>query len=83
MAKNAQTEKKMQAVMDSVSQACANYDLTISRKKSEVVNQPEPAKPYSEPIISVNGQRLQVVEHSLLVFYCMHCLSHLQKPGSA
>ena len=41
MAKNAKTEKKMQEAMDRVSQACDNYDLTISTNKTEVVNQPE------------------------------------------
>ena len=30
-----------------------NYDLTISMKKTEVVYQPLPGKPYSEPTIAV------------------------------
>ena len=47
--------------MDRVSQACDNYDLTISTKKTEVVYQPAPGNPYSEPTIIVNGQRLQAV----------------------
>ena len=36
--------------------------LTISTKKTEVVNQPASGKPYSEPTITVNGQQLQVVD---------------------
>ena len=56
MAKGAPTEEKMQ-----VSDSCYNYDLTISIKKTEVVYQPAPGKPYKEPTITVKGQRLQVV----------------------
>ena len=39
---------KMQRAMDQVSQSCDNYDLTISAKKTEVVHQPAPGKPYNE-----------------------------------
>ena len=45
-----------------MSQACDNYDLKISTKKTEVVHQPAPGKPYSEPTITVNGQKLQIVD---------------------
>ena len=38
-----------------------SYDLTISIKKTKVVYQPAPGKPYKEPTITVKGQRLQVV----------------------
>ena len=31
-------------------------------KKTEVVDKPAPGKPYSEPTITVNGQKLQVVD---------------------
>ena len=40
MDKNANSETKMQRAMDQVSQACDNYDLTISTKKTEVIFQP-------------------------------------------
>ena len=63
MAKNAKSETKMQGGMDLMPQACANYDLTISTKKTKVVHQPAPGKPYSEPAINVNGQKLQVVDN--------------------
>ena len=48
MDKNASSEAKMQRAMDQVSQSCDNYDLTISTKKTEVVHQPAPGKPYNE-----------------------------------
>ena len=61
MDKNASTEAKMQRAMDQVAQSCDNYDLTISTKKTEAVHQPAPGKPYNEPTITVNGQKLKVV----------------------
>ena len=61
MADNSKTESKMQE-MDLVSQACDNYYLTISKKKTEVVYQPAPGKPCSEPTITVNEQSLHVVD---------------------
>ena len=39
-----------------------SYDLTISIKKTEVVYQLAPRKPYKEPTITMKGQRLQVVD---------------------
>ena len=44
------------------SKACDNFQLTISTKKTEIVHQPAPGKPYSEPTITVNGQKLQAVD---------------------
>ena len=46
MAKGAPTEEKMQKGVDQVSDSCDSYDLTISIKKTEVVYQPAPGKPY-------------------------------------
>ena len=62
MAKCVPTEEKMQKGVDQVSDSCDSYDLTISIKKTEVVYQPAPGKPYKEPTITVKGQRLQVVD---------------------
>ena len=59
MAKGAPTEEKMQKGVDQVSGSCDSYDLTI--KKTDVVDQPAPGKPYKEPTIIVKG-RLQVVD---------------------
>ena len=53
MAKGAPTEEKMQKGVDQVSDSCDSYDLTISIKKTEVVYQPAPGKPYKEPTITV------------------------------
>ena len=61
MANGAPTEEKMQKGVDQVSNSCDSYDLTISIKKTEVVYQPAPGKPYKEPTITVKGQCLQVV----------------------
>ena len=62
LAENAKSEEKMQGAVDRMSKACDNFKLTISTKKTEVVHQSAPGKPYSEPTITVNGQQLQVVE---------------------
>ena len=62
MAKGAPTEENMQKGVDQVSDSCDSYDLTISTKKTEVVYQPAPGKPYKEPTITVKGQRLHVVD---------------------
>ena len=52
----------MQGAVDCMSKACDNFQLIISTKKTEVVHQPAPGKLYSEPTITVNGQKLQVVD---------------------
>ena len=62
MAKGAPTEEKMQKGVEQVSDSCDSYDLTISIKKTEVVYQPAPGKPYKEPTITWKGQWLQVVD---------------------
>ena len=62
MAKGAPTEEKMQKGVDQVSDSCDSYDLTISIKKTEVVYQPAPGKPYRQPTITVKGQQLQVAD---------------------
>ena len=62
MAKDAPTEEKMQNGVDQVSDSCDSYDLTLSIKKTEIVYQPPPGKPYKELTITVKGQRLQVVD---------------------
>ena len=54
--------KKRKGAVDRMSKACDNFQLTISTKKTEVVHHPAPGKPYSEPTITVNGQKHQVVD---------------------
>ena len=62
MAKCAPTEEIMQKGVDQVSDSGNSYDLTISIKRTEIVYQSAPGKPYKEPTITVEGQRLQVVD---------------------
>ena len=62
MDKIASSEAKMQRAMDQVSKSCNSYDLTISTKKTEAVHQPAPKKPYNEPTITLNGQKLKAVD---------------------
>ena len=62
LAEIAKSEEKMQGAVDRMSKACDNFQLTISTKKTEVVHQPAHGKPYSEPTITVNGQKLQVID---------------------
>ena len=52
MAKGAPTEEKMQKGVDQISESSDSYDLAISIKKTEVVYQPAPGKPYKESTIS-------------------------------
>ena len=88
LAENAISETKMQTAVDRMSKACDNFHLTISTKNTEVVHQAAPGKPYSEPTITVNGQKLQVVENSpiweaLFPAQCtliMRLQQELQKP---
>ena len=39
------------------SQACDNYDITISTKKTDFVHRPAPRKPYNEPTITVKKKK--------------------------
>ena len=48
--------------MDQIPDSRDSCDLTISIKKTEMVYQPATGKPYKEPIITVKGQLLQMVE---------------------
>ena len=54
----------MQGGMDRMSQACDNYDLTFSTKKTEVERQPALGRPYSQPTITVEDHKLLVIENS-------------------
>ena len=64
----------MQGAMDRVSHSFDNYDLTISIQKTKVVYQPAHGKPYSEPTLIVNEQRLQVVVwEALSPERCLFC----------
>ena len=81
MAKGAPTEEKMQKGVDQVSDSCDSYDLTISIRKTEVVYQPAPGKPYKEPTITVKGQRLQVVDK--LTYSTLSIIVHIHDEANA
>ena len=51
----------IQQNVDKFAEACTNFGLTISIKKTEVMHQPAPGKTYIEPSITINGQRLKAV----------------------
>ena len=53
----------MQHDMDYSSQGCDNFVLITSTKKTEVMYQAAPEKPYQEKHITVNGQNLQAVDN--------------------
>eukprot|EP00745_Piridium_sociabile_P007473 TRINITY_DN1490_c1_g1_i7.p1 TRINITY_DN1490_c1_g1~~TRINITY_DN1490_c1_g1_i7.p1 ORF type:complete len:702 (-),score=160.58 TRINITY_DN1490_c1_g1_i7:112-2217(-) len=59
---NASERTEMQRSMDHLSTGCTNFGLTISTKKTEVMHQPAPGAPYTEPHITVNGDRLTVAD---------------------
>ena len=59
---NAGNEADMQHSMNLFSTACVNFGLTISTKKTEVMYQPAPGKPYTEPTVTVNGVKLAAVD---------------------
>ena len=59
---NAGSAEDMQYSMDLFSNACSNFGLTISTKKTEVMYQPAPKNLYQEPIVTVNEQRLATVD---------------------
>lgn len=59
---NATSEANMQHSVDKFSDAYDNFGLNISTKKTEVMHQPAPGKPYVEPNITINNQQLNVVD---------------------
>ena len=58
----AETESKMQNLMDCFSEACDNFGLTINTKKTEVLHQPAPGISQPDPGITIKGQTLKVVD---------------------
>ena len=83
MAKCAPTEEKMQKGVDQVSDSCDSYDLTVSIKKTKVVYQPVPGKPYKEPTITVKGQRLEVVDKFTYLGSILSRVVHIDDEVSA
>ena len=52
----------MQQNVDKFTEACTNFGLVISIKKTEVMHQPATGKTYIEPSITINGQCLKAVD---------------------
>ena len=57
---NASTQPKMQENLELLSAACKDYDLTISTKKTEVMDQTAPTVFYKKPTVTVDGEKLAV-----------------------
>ena len=58
----ANTEEDMQLIMDIFSRACLAFGLTINLKKTKVMHTPPIGQVYVEPNITVEGNRLGVVD---------------------
>ena len=83
MAKDATSEEKMQKGVDQVSDSCDNYDLTISIKKTEVVNQHALGKPYKETTITEKDQRLQAADKFTYLGSTLSRVVHIHDEVSA
>ena len=59
----AHTERALQHIGNRFSDAAKNFSLTISLKKTEVLYQPPPREVYNPPHISIDGTKLNAVEH--------------------
>ena len=59
---NAANQFDMQWSMDLFATACNNFGLTVSTKKTEVMYHPAPGTPYTDPVITANGQKLASAE---------------------
>ena len=59
----AHTERALQHLVNRFSDAAKNFSLTISLKKTEVLYQPPPREAYTPPHISIDGTKLNAVEH--------------------
>ena len=57
------SEADMQQTVNLFSSACDKFGLTISTKKTEVMYQPAPGKPYAEPTITVNNEKLPAADN--------------------
>ena len=63
----------MQENLNRFAKVCDNFGLTISIKKTEVMYQPAPEAPFTEPVITVNGEKLTKAEKFI---YLGSTLSH-------
>eukprot|EP00914_Ancora_sagittata_P004027 GHVO01008857.1.p1 GENE.GHVO01008857.1~~GHVO01008857.1.p1 ORF type:complete len:413 (-),score=24.97 GHVO01008857.1:417-1655(-) len=54
----AHSQSDAQAMVDDFARACTTYGLTISIRKTEVLHQPRPGTPPSDPVITIAGEPL-------------------------
>ncbi|XP_076461747.1 uncharacterized protein LOC143294201 [Babylonia areolata] len=59
---NTASETDMQYSVDKLSDACDNFGLTISTKKTEVMHQSAPGRSFIEPNITFKGQRVRAAD---------------------
>ena len=83
MAKVATIEEKMQKGVDQISDSCDSYELIISIKKTEVIYQPGPGKPYKEPTTTVKDQRWQVVDKFICLGSTLFRVVHIDDEVNA
>ena len=58
----APSQRDMQHMVDLFAKACKDFGLTISIPKTEVMYQPAPGEPYTEPVICIEGQKLAATD---------------------
>ena len=72
---NATSHEKMQQCMNKFTEACDNFGLAISTKKTEVMYQPAQGVAYIEPNIEVKGTKLQAADRfTYLGSTLSHCV---------
>jgi len=59
-AMNASSHQDKQVSRDLFASACTDFGLAISTKKTEVLHQPSPRAPHTEPNITAKGESLTV-----------------------
>ena len=74
---NAGSPGDMQHSMDMSCNACSNFGLTISTKKTEVMYKPAPKNPYQEPTATVNGKKLATVDKFVYLGSTLSCSVHI------
>ena len=83
MAQGVPTEEKMQKGVDKVSVSCDSYNLTIGIKKTELVYQPAPGRPYKELTITVKDQQMQIADKLIYLGSTLSIVVHIDDEVNA